>query len=86
MSETKEKDDPLNEKISKLTNLFDIENVDEMSSFFENNLTAKDILSMRFTSSQKSLLIKLVILESNQFPNLFDIIKKKLSKEELISF
>ena len=86
MSETKEKDDPLSEKISKLTNLFDIENVDEMSSFFENNLTAKDILSMRFTSSQKSLLIKLVLLESNQFPNLFDIIKKKLSKEELISF
>ena len=55
MSETKEKDDPLSEKISKLTNLFDIENVDEMSSFFENNLTSKDILSMLFTSSQKSL-------------------------------
>ena len=78
--------DPLFDKIIELTNLFDSENTQEIQYFLENNLTGKEILNIRFTSSQKSLLIKLVLLESNQFPTLFDIIKTKLSKEELVSF
>ena len=84
MSEAKE-EDPLLEKTSKLTVLLETENIQELSSYLENNITGKDLLSIRFTSSQKSLLIKLVLLETNQFPAIFEIIKKKLTKEELIS-
>ena len=85
MSETIDKEDPLIEKTSKLNILLETENIEEISSFLENDLTGKDLLNIRFTSSSKSILIKLVLLESNQFPNLFDIVKKKLSKEELTS-
>lgn len=84
MSETIEKD-PLFDKTIILTNLFETETVEEIKEFLSNNLTGNDILNIRFTSSQKSLLIKLVLLESNQFPVLFDIIKNKLTKEELTS-
>ena len=84
MSEANEKD-PFIEKISKLNALFDTESTEKIKLFLENDLTGNDILNIRFTSSQKTLLIKLVLLESNQFPVLFDIIKNKLTKEELIS-
>ena len=47
----------------------------------KEELTDKDIMAIRFTSSQKSILIKLVLLDSDEFLNLFDIIKKKLTKE-----
>ena len=77
--------DILFEKTAKLTTLFESENVKDISSYLEENITGKDILNIRFTSSQKSILIKLVLLESNQFPFIFDIIKKKLSKDELVS-
>ena len=78
MSETPE-NDPLLDKTVTLTNLFESETVEQIQSYIENNLTNNDILNMRFTSSQKSLLIKLVLLETNQFPNLFESVKKKLS-------
>ena len=84
MSETPE-NDPLLDKTVALTNLFESETVEQIQSYIENNLTNNDILNMRFTSSQKSLLIKLVLLETNQFPNLFESVKKKLSKDELIN-
>ena len=85
MSDSIDKEDPLTDKKTKLTLLFELENITTISSFLEDNLTGKDILNIRFTSSQKSILIKLVLLESNQFPSLFEIIKKKLTKEELTS-
>ena len=84
MSESSDMD-PLQEKATKLTLLFEAENIEEIISYLENNLTGSDILSLRFTSSQKSILIKLVLLETNQFSVIFDIIKKKLSKEELVT-
>ena len=77
--------DLLFDKVSQLSLLFETESVDKIKNFLEENLTGSEILNIRFTSSQKTLLIKLVLLESNQFPILFDIIKKKLTNEELIS-
>jgi len=85
MSETPENDQLL-EKTVTLENLCLSEKAETIQSYIENNLTNNDILNMRFTSSQKSLLIKLVLIETNQFPNLFESIKKKLSKDELLNF
>ena len=79
----KSEEDPLLEKTTTLTLLLENESIEEISSYLEEELTGKEILAIRFTSSQKSLLIKLVLIDSDQFPNLFNIIKKKLSKEEL---
>jgi palmitoyltransferase len=85
MSQDKEKieEDPLLEKTTTLTLLLDNENIEEITSYLKEELTDKDIMAIRFTSSQKSILIKLVLLDSDEFLNLFDIIKKKLTKEEL---
>ena len=79
----KSEEDPLLEKTTTLTLLLENESIEEISSYLEEELTGKEILAIRFTSSQKSLLIKLVLIDSDQFPNLFNIIKKKISKEEL---
>ena len=84
MSETPENDHLL-EKTITLNNLLESEKAETIQSYIENNLTNNDILNMRFTSSQKSLLIKLVLIETNQFSSLFESIKKKLSKDELIN-
>ena len=85
MSENQKKieEDPLLEKTTTLTLLLDNENIEEITSYLKEELTDKDIMAIRFTSSQKSILIKLVLLDSDEFLNLFDIIKKKLTKEEL---
>ena len=79
MSQDEEKieEDPLLEKTTTLTLLLDNENIEEITSYLKEELTDKDIMAIRFTSSQKSILIKLVLLDSDEFLNLFDIIKKK---------
>ena len=85
MSQDKEKieEDPLLEKTTTLTLLLDNENIEEITSYLKEELTDKDIMAIRFTSSQKSILIKLVLLDSDEFLNLFDIIKKKINKRRI---
>ena len=70
-------------KTSTLSTYFENENVEKIQSFIKNDLTDKDILNMRFTSSKKTLLIKLVLLECSQFTSLFELIKEKISEDDL---
>ena len=46
-------------------------NVEKIQSYIKNDSTDKDILNMRFTSSKKTLLIKIVLLECSQFTPIF---------------
>ena len=85
MEQNKEQDS-LFQKTSTLSTYFENENVEKIQSYIKNDLTQNDILNMRFTSSKKTLLIKLVLLECNQFTALFDLIKEKLSENELKSY
>ena len=85
MSQTTEQDS-IFQKTSTLSTYFENENVEKIQSYIKNNLTEKDILNMRFTSSKKTLLIKLVLLECNQFTSLFDLIKEKLSENDLRAY
>ena len=73
-------------KIAALSGFFENENVEKIQAYIKNDLTEYDILNMRFTSSKKTLLIKLVLLECSQFTALFDLIKEKISENELKSY
>ena len=84
--EKKEEQDSLFQKTSTLSTYFENENVEKIQSFIKNELNEKEILNMRFTSSKKTLLIKLVLLECNQFTAIFDLIKEKLNENELKSY
>jgi palmitoyltransferase len=85
MEENKEQD-ALFQKTSILSSYFENENVEKIQSYIKNDLTERDILNMRFTSSKKTLLIKLVLLECNQFTALFELIKEKLNPNDLKSY
>ena len=85
MEQTQE-DDSIFQKTSTLSTYFENENVEKIQSFIRDNLTEKDILNMRFTSSKKTLLIKLVLLECNQFTALFDLIKEKVNENDLRAY
>jgi palmitoyltransferase len=85
MAETKEQD-LIFQKTSTLSTYFENENVEKIQSYIKNELTDKDILNMRFTSSKKTLLIKLVLLECSQFTTLFESIKEKISENDLKSY
>ena len=85
MEQTQE-DDSIFQKTSTLSTYFENENVEKIQSYIRDNLTEKDILNMRFTSSKKTLLIKLVLLECNQFTALFDLIKEKVNENDLRSY
>ena len=74
------------QKTSTLSTYFENENVEKIHSYIKDNLTEKDILDMRFTSTKKTLLIKLVLLECNQFTPLFDLIKEKINENELRAY
>ena len=74
------------QKTSTLSTYFENENVEKIQSYIKNDLTDKDILNMRFTSSKKTLLIKLVLLECSQFTPLFELIKEKISENDLKSY
>ena len=82
MAESQEQNN-LFKKTSQLSTFFENENIEKIQSYIKNDLTGNDILNMRFTSSKKTLLIKLVLLESNQFTPLFDLIKEKLNPNDL---
>ena len=84
--EKKEFQDSLFQKTSTLSTYFENENVEKIQSFIQNELNEKEILNMRFTSTKKTLLIKLVLLESNQFTTLFNLIKEKLNENDLKSY
>ena len=84
--EKKDEQDSLFQKTSTLSTYFENENVEKIQSFIKNELNEKEILNMRFTSSKKTLLIKLVLLECNQFTAIFDLIKEKLNENELKSY
>ena len=73
-------------KIAALSGFFENENVEKIQAYIKNDLTEYDILNMRFTSSKKTLLIKLVLLECSLFTALFDLIKEKISENELKSY
>ena len=81
-----QKEDQFFQKTSTLSTYFENENVEKIQTFIKNDLTGSDILNMRFTSSKKTLLIKLVLLESSQFTSLFDLIKEKISENDLKSY
>ena len=83
--EKKEEEDAILQKTSILSTYFENENVDKIQEYIKNELTEKDILNMRFTNSRKIILIKLVLLECSQFTVLFDLIKEKISENELKS-
>ena len=85
MAQTKEQD-LIFQKTSTLSTYFENENVEKIQSYIKNDLTDKDILNMRFTSSKKTLLIKLVLLECSQFTPLFELIKEKISENDLKSY
>ena len=85
MEKNKNKDS-IFQKTSTLSTYFENENVEKIKSYIKNDLTGNDILNMKFTSSEKTLLIKLVLLEFNQFTNLFELIKEKLTENELKSY
>ena len=85
MEESKEQDS-LFQKTSILSTYFENENVEKIQNYIKNDLTESDILNMRFTGSKKSLLIKLVLLECNQFTALFELIKEKLKPNDLKSY
>ena len=78
--------DTLIKKTNTLTTYFENENVEKIQFYIKNELTPNDILNIRFTSSKKTLLIKLVLLESNQFTSLFDLLKEKLKENDLKSY
>ena len=78
--------DTLIQKTNTLTTYFENENVEKIQFYIKNELTPNDILNIRFTSSKKTLLIKLVLLESNQFTSLFDLLKEKLNENDLKSY
>jgi len=84
--EKKDEQDSLFQKTSTLSTYFENENVEKIQSFIKNELNENEILNMRFTSSKKTLLIKLVLLECNQFTAIFDLIKEKLNENELKSY
>jgi palmitoyltransferase len=85
MAENQEQD-ILFQKTSILSTYFESENIEKIQSYIKNKLTKNDILNMRFTSSKKTLLIKLVLLECSQFTSLFDLIKEKLDPNDLILY
>ena len=85
MAESQEQNN-LFQKTSKLSTFFENENIEKIQSYIKNDLSEDDILNMRFTSSKKTLLIKLVLLECNQFTPLFDLIKEKLNPNDLKSY
>ena len=85
MAQTNEQD-LIFQKTSTLSTYFENENVEKIQSYIKNDLTDKDILNMRFTSSKKTLLIKLVLLECSQFTPLFELIKEKISENDLKSY
>ena len=85
MEQTQE-EDSIFQKTSTLSTYFENENVEKIQSYIRDNLTEKDILNMRFTSSKKTLLIKLVLLECNQFTTLFDLIKEKVKEGDLRAY
>ena len=76
----------MNKKIAILSGYFENENVEKIQTYIKNDLTEFDILNMRFTCTKKTLLIKLVLLECNQFTTLFDLIKEKISEIDLKSY
>ena len=84
--EKNKESDSIFKKTSILSTYFENENVEKIQSFIKNDLTESDILNMRFTGSKKTLLIKLVLLECNQFTNLFDLIKEKVEENNLKSY
>ena len=85
MAQRKEQD-LIFQKTSTLSTYFENENVEKIQSFIKNDLTDKDILNMRFTSFKKTLLIKLVLLECSQFTPLFELIKEKISENDLKAY
>ena len=78
--------DSIFQKTSTLSTYFENENVENIQNYIKNNLTEKDILNMRFTSTKKTLLIKLVLLECSQFTPLFNLIKEKINENDLKSY
>ena len=83
IKDEKEEDKSLLQKTTILSTFFENENVEKIKSFIENELNENDILNMRFTTTKKTLLIKLVLLECNQFTLLFDLIKAKIDEKNL---
>ena len=84
--EKNEEEDAIFQKTTLLSTYFENENVDKIQEYIKNELTEKDILNMRFTSSKKTLLIKLVLLECSQFTVLFNLIKEKISENDLKTY
>ena len=84
--EQNQEPDTLFQKTSIISTYFENENVEKIQSYIKNDLTESDILNMRFTSSKKTLLIKLVLLECNYFTSLFDLIKEKVNPNDLKSY
>ena len=80
-----EDEEALNLKVAALTSYLDAENSDKISNSIENELNESEILNIRFNNDKKTLLIKLVFLENN-FKNIFEIIKNKISPSNLKIF
>ena len=69
-----------------MANFFENENIESLQLYIKNQLSDFDILNMRFSSTKKTLLIKLILLETNQFVSIFNLIKEKLKKNDLKSY
>ena len=75
----------LNIKIASLASYLDSENSTQISNSIEKDFTESELLNIRFNNDKKTLLIKLVFLES-PINNFINILKNKISPSNLKIF
>ena len=82
LPEEEDEKEILFQKSQILSNYFDIENIEKIIDFLQNSLNEYEILNLHFNNDKKTLLIKLIFLETD-FTKLFNIIKKKITPQNL---
>ena len=84
-NEEEDKKEILFQKTLVLSNYLDNENSEKIIDYIQNSLDEYEILNLRFNNDKKSLLIKIIFLETN-FKILFNLIKNKLSPQNLNTY
>ena len=78
-------EETLNLKIASLASYLDSENSSLISKSIESDFDESEILNIRFNNDKKTLLIKLIFLET-PFKTLFNILKNKITTNNLKIF